>query len=316
MADIQLRLGDDVLVLQGAMGTAFESDGFGACTETCYPFLNLTEPETVEDLHRRYLVAGADCAVTNTFMATSSRLAPFGLVAHTDQINAAGVRIARGVGFQHVLAAVGPCGVEVEPGSGVAALDARDAAGDEARASGEPPVGYAAAREQYAEQVAALASEGPDGLLLETFGDLDDALAATDAARACCDLPVLVCMSFADGPDGREFSLDPALAARALVRAGAAAVGCNCMDVQGTLRAVQLMAAAVEVPLIARPHAGLPTRAPDGTHAWPLGAREFADVASQLVAAGASVVGPCCGSTPACVGAMFAAVGGMRAPRR
>ena len=203
MADIELRLGSDVLVVQGAMGTMFEAAGFGGPGETCYPFLNLTEPETVEELHRRYLAAGADCAVTNTFLATSSRLAPYGLLAYAEQINREGVRLARGVGFQHVLAAVGPCGVEVEPGSGLAALAASEAPDGAVYPPEACAPGYGAAVEQYAEQIAALACEGPDAVLLETFTDLDDILAAVDAARRVCDLPVMACLSFVHGPGGR-----------------------------------------------------------------------------------------------------------------
>lgn len=312
MADIELRLGSDVLVVQGAMGTMFEAAGFGGPGETCYPFLNLTEPETVEELHRRYLAAGADCAVTNTFLATSSRLAPYGLLAYAEQINREGVRLARGVGFQHVLAAVGPCGVEVEPGSGLAALAASEAPDGAAYPPEACAPGYGAAVEQYAEQIAALACEGPDAVLLETFTDLDDALAAVDAARRVCDLPVMACLSFVRGPEGGALSPDPAEAARALVRAGAAAVGCNCTDVDDAVAAVEAMRSAVDAAIVARPSAGQPVRQPDGSLSWPVGPDEFADAAVRLVRAGARVVGSCCGSTPACTGAIYAAVGGLQ----
>lgn len=299
MADIELRLGKDVLTVQGAMGTMLEAQGFGPAGETCYPFLNLEEPETVEQLHRAYLAAGADCAVTNTFLATSSRLARFGLEGCAAQINEAGVRIARGVGFQHVLASVGPCGVEVERGSGRAALAGAPV--------GPAEAGYGAALEQYAEQVAALASAGPDAILLETFTSLDDALAALDAARRSCGLPVIACMAFAGRPGE-----GPAEAARALAEAGAAAVGCNCMGVAETLAAVAAMRAAADVPIVARPSAGTPVRAASGRLVWPVGPDGFYDAATRLLAAGASVIGSCCGSTPACTGAVFAAVGGAR----
>ncbi len=307
MADIELRLGNDVLVVQGALGTMFEAQGFGSWDETCYPFLNLTEPETVEDLHRRYLAAGADCAVTNTFMATSSRLAPFGLLPYTEEINRAGVRLARGVGFQHVLAAMGPCGVEVEPGGGSAALASQDAP-DGSLPDQVCTPGYGAAVELYAEQAAALACEAPDAILLETFTDLDDALAAIEGVRRACDLPVLACMSFVPGGP------DPAEAARALVRAGAAAVGCNCMGVDETVAAVEAMRPAVDVALVARPSAGIPAVEPDGTVRHPLGPDGFAEAAVRLVRAGANIVGSCCGSTPACTGAVYAAVGGVGLP--
>lgn len=109
MADIDLRMETQVIVVQGAMGTMLLGMGF----EGCLPFLNLTEPETVEDLHRRYREAGADCAVTNTFLATPDRLAAYGLEAQAEQINRVGVRLARRAGFPHVLGSIGPCAIQV-----------------------------------------------------------------------------------------------------------------------------------------------------------------------------------------------------------
>lgn len=302
MADIQLRLGSDVLVVQGAMGTVLEAEGFGPAGETCYPFLSLTEPETVEDLHRRYLDAGADCALTNTFLATSSRLATFGLEGQAEQINRMGVRLARGLGFQHVLAAMGPCGIEAETG---------DEGGDAVA------VRRAAAVENYAEQAAYLALEGPDALLLETFTELDDALAALEGVRRSCDVPVIACLSFGTGEDGALATCDgvaPAEAARALQDAGAVAVGCNCMAIDDTVAAVEQMAAGCTAPLVALPSAGIPVKGADGAPVWPAGPDDFAAASVRLLRAGARVIGSCCGSTPACTGAIYATVGGVQFP--
>lgn len=307
MPGITERLGAEVLVVQGAVGTYLQDRGF----EGCMPALNLEEPEAVEDLHRLYRLAGADCALTNTFLATSSQLAREGLSAHTQQINVAGVRLAQAAEFPHVLAAMGPCGVAVEPGSGLAALRARDQAaekGDVADAEGPAP-GYACAREQYLEQAAALASAGPDAVLLQTFTDLDDALAAMDAVRQACDLPVLACMAFV-GPDAP----DPADCARALELAGAVAVGCNCMDFDATVAALEAMCASCSLPLVALPSAGTPHQVA-GRTVWPAGPDDFADASVRLLRAGARVIGSCCGSTPACTGAVYAAVGGLEFPR-
>ena len=296
MPNIELRLGNDVLVIQGAMETMLESQGF----EGCLPFLNLTEPESVEELHRRYRAAGADCAVTNTLYATSSRLAEHGLAAHADAINAEGVRIARSVGFPHVLAAMGPAGVEVEPGSGLAALRAQDPQVSEAVLAQPVAPGYAVAVEQYAEQAAALASACPDAIYLEGFTNLDDALAAVDGARRATDLPVIACMSSAP---------DFAQAAGALAQAGAAAIGCTRADLPATLAALAHMRAATVLPLVACPTApdkpGLTQTAT---------AQAFADASVELLRAGARLIGSSCGSNPACTGAIFATVGGLVFP--
>lgn len=326
MANIELRLGKDVLVVQGPMGTQLMAQGLDG--DFPLPSLNITEPEIVEDLHKLYRAAGADCAVTNTFMATSSQLAKSGLASSTALINRQGVQLAREAGFPHVLASVGPCGVAVERGSGEAMLAAREAAQNDEptateRADGqgapavapEWPDGYAVAVEQYAEQMAALASEAPDALLLETFTSIDDALAAVEAARRTCDLPILVCMSFVDAEDApSDEQLSPAEAAKLLARAGVAAVGCNCMGIDETLTAIEQMRAACDLPLIARPSAGAPHTLPNGSLRWPCGPDDFSAGALRLLRAGATVLGSCCGATASCTGAIYATVGGVEFP--
>jgi methionine synthase I (cobalamin-dependent) len=307
VADIQLHMQTNVLVMQGAMGTTLQQMGF----EGCLPELNLLEPETVEDLHARYRGAGADVGIANTFCATSANLAPQGFSAYVDQINVRGVELARSAGFAHVLGSVGPCGVVAEEGSGRAALAARGATVPAACTASGPAPRYQAAVELYAEQAAALASAGPDGILVETFTDVDDALAAVEGARRATDLPVIVTLSLVGEDLGRAAEY-----ARLLEDAGAAAVGTNCMDVESTLRATRAVAAVSRVPVVARPSAGTPRTAPDGSPVWPLGAAAFADVAVELLRAGARVVGSCCGSTPACTGALFGAVGGLELPER
>lgn len=304
MADIELRIEKQVVVVQGAMGTMLTEMGF----DGCLPFLNLTEPETVEDLHRRYREAGADCAVTNTFLATTHRLAEYGLAEHADQINAIGVRLARRAGFAHVLGAIGPCGIEVETGSGLAALKG-SSADDALVASGEAP-GYAAAVEQYAAAAAALAQGKPDGLLIESFVDLDDALAAIEGARRSTSLPLFVNMVFATDAAADDI----AQVARTLQEAGAFSVGCNCMDPDASVRAIEAMRPAVRGPLMARPSAGVPVENTNGQLVWPVGPEGFSEAAVRLLRAGAGVIGSCCGSTPACTGAIYATVGGLEIP--
>ncbi len=305
MADIEVRMDSQVVVVQGAMGTMLLSMGF----EDCLPFLNLTEPETVEDLHRRYRVAGADCAVTNTFLATADRLEEHGLAAHMAKINEVGVRLARRAGFPHVLGSIGPCCIEAEEGAGMAALKAQHMNAKDALTAEGPAPRYAAAVEQYAAQAAALGSASPDAVLVEGFVRLDDALAAVEGARRATDLPVIATMAFAG--DG---GTDPAAAARALVEMGACAVGCGCMDVDATLTCLTDMRRAVPVPLVARPNAGVPTDGAEGVPVWPLGPDDFARAAVEELKAGATVLGSCCGSTPACTGAIYAAVGGLELP--
>lgn len=280
MADIAMRLGSDVLVVQGPMGTQLMARGFDA--ETPLDLLNLTEPEEVAELHVRYRAGGADCGLTNTFGASRARLAAHGLERLVRDINLEGARLARDAGFTHLLGCIGPCGEQ----------DARRAADD------------------YAEQAGYLAEGGVEAFLLETFVSLDDAVAAVEAVRRAVGLPVLACMAFAPG------GVDPAEAAGLLEKAGAAAVGCNCMPIQRTVETVALMRASCALPIVALPSAGAGATGDDGAPTRPDGPDEFARAGIDLLRAGARVVGSCCGSTPACTGALFATVGGVVFPEQ
>lgn len=281
MPDIDVRLGRDVLVIDGAMGTMLQRAGVPS--EQCNEQLNLIEPDIVLDIHRNYVLAGADCVSTNTFGGTRVKLAEYGLAGDMEEINRAGVRIARASGAQHVLADVGPTGLVLEP------------------------VGTARFDEVYREfydQVVALASAGPDAIIIETMTDIAEARCAVLAARAACDLPVLVSVSF--GLAGRMdlSGTDPETAAVVLEAAGASAVGMNCgLGPEQMLPLVERMAAATTLPIIVQPNAGLP-RMVDGRTVYPGTDVEMAGYAARFVDAGASLVGSCCGSTPAFTGAI------------
>ncbi len=281
MPDIARRLGVEVLVVDGAMGTMLQRAGIPP--EQCNEQLNLTAPDVVEQIHRDYVTAGADCVTTNTFGGTRPKLAEYGLADMVGAFNAAAVRIARNSGALHVLADVGPTGLVMEP-LGSATFD--------------EVYGF------FAEQVAALASAGPDAILIETMTDIAEARCAVLATREACELPVMVTVSF--GPSGRmELSgTDPATAAVILQAAGASAVGMNCgLGPEQMLPLVEQMASATSLPIIVQPNAGLP-RLLDGVTVFPGTPDELGEYAARFVDAGASVVGSCCGSTPAFTGAI------------
>ncbi|MBR2834162.1 MAG: homocysteine S-methyltransferase family protein [Coriobacteriales bacterium] len=324
MADIQLRLGADVLVLQGPMGTEFMKQGFEADAQMPFSTLNITEPETVLELHQRYHAAGADCGITNTFMATSPRLTESGFLGDVAYINIEGVRLAREAGFTHILGSIGPCGIEVEAGSGIAAVKALDASAlseDEALLAAGWPANFGAAVESYSEAAAALASANVDAILLETFTCIDDAIAAIIAAKRTCDAPVIACMSFtADQLDAETPSqiqdepqvLTPAKAARLLEAAGATTVGCNCMPIDLCVKAIAQMRSACDLPLAVIPNAGEPSYDKEGNLVWPSSPDDFARASLDLLRAGATLIGACCGADPACISAIYAVVGGVQ----
>lgn len=286
MPDIRMRLGRDVLVIEGAMGTMLHRAGMrsGECPE----LLNITAPEMVGQVHKFYALAGADCCVTNTFGGTAPKLAEYGMADRVSEFNRAGVQIAKRDGAVHVLADVGPTGMVMEP-LGSATFDDVFSA--------------------FAEQVTALAAEGPDAILIETMTDIAEARCAVLAARSVCDLPVFVTCTF--GLSGRMdlSGTDPETAAVVLEAAGADAVGMNCgLGPEQMLPLLKRMASATTLPLIVQPNAGLPTLDRDNNTVFPGTPEEMGVAAAAFREIGAAMVGSCCGSTPVYTGLIVEAV--------
>jgi 5-methyltetrahydrofolate--homocysteine methyltransferase len=165
----------------------------------------------------------------------------------------------------------------------------------------------------YREQIEALAQEGPDAILIETFGDLQDARAALLAAKECANIPVAVTMTF--GQDGRTnlSGTPPEVAALVLSRLGADIVGANCG--LGPSELAPIIARMLEysnVPVMGQPNAGVPQLV-DGETVYPGSPELSAERAREMVAAGVRIVGSCCGSTPAYTAAIAAAVSHLEA---
>ncbi|MDO9108043.1 MAG: homocysteine S-methyltransferase family protein [Coriobacteriia bacterium] len=282
MPDIKLRLGREVLVIDGALGTMIQR--YEVPEEQCKDQLNLTAPEMIEQIARDYVTVGAECITTNTFGSSRVKLSEYGVQDQLVEINRAGVEIARRAGAQHVLGDIGPTGLVLQP-LGEARFDDLF--------------------EIFAEQAAALASASPDALVIETMTDIAEARCALLAAKSVCDLPVFVTCTF--GINGRMdlSGTDPATAAVILEAAGADAVGMNCgLGPEQMLPLVQAMAAATSLPIIVQPNAGLPQLV-DGETVFPGTPDEMGSHAALFVDAGASMVGSCCGSSPAFTGAIM-----------
>ncbi|MRS12742.1 MAG: hypothetical protein EG823_06690 [Actinobacteria bacterium] len=287
MPDITLRLGREILVLDGAMGTMLQRHGLPEGQSLVQ--LNVTAPELVEEVHRLYTLAGADCATTNTFGGTRLKLDAYGLGDQVADLNRAAVRIARASGAKHVLGEIGPSGHVLEPLGSAAFDELFDA---------------------FAEQAAALASEHPDAIQIATMTDIAEARCAVLAARSVTDLPVFVTCTF--GLSGRTdlSGTDPEAAAVILEAAGASAVGLNCgLGPEQMLPLVEKMARATSLPIIVRPNAGLP-KLVDGRTVFPGTALEMGEYAARFVEAGATLIGSCCGSTPEFTGSIADFVAG------
>jgi 5-methyltetrahydrofolate--homocysteine methyltransferase len=277
MPDLKLRLAQPgILVADGAMGTMLQSLGLppGRAPERW----NLENPQAVQQVQQRYIDAGAQVILTNTFGGSRLRLQREGLEGQVRAVNLAAARLARAAAgpSAFVLGDLGPTGQFLKPLG---------------------PLSLAEAQAAFAEQAAALAEGGVDGLVIETFSDLNEAKAAIAGAQPT-GLPILVTMSF-DTHGRTMMGVKPAAAAQALWALGVAAVGANCgRTLSETLTAIQAMRQAVpEAVLMAKPNAGLPHAAEAGA-VYDVTPQVLAEYALQFAAQGVKVLGACCGSTP------------------
>jgi homocysteine S-methyltransferase len=285
----RLNAGGPVL-FDGAMGTQLYARGIPY--ERCFDELNLLQPDLVQAVHREYIAAGAEAIETNTFAANRVRLAAYGLESKVRDINFRGVKIAR----------------EAREVSGESVFLAGSVS-----SVGQPlaPVGTITPDEVrgiFVEQMEALLEAGVDLLVLETFSNLAELREAVHAARSVSvDLPLVIEVSVAE--DGTTLTgATPEEVVQALEALPVDAVGVNCgVGPQSALDAIARMAARTQRPLVAMPNAGHPTTQ-GGRQMYVSTPEYFADYARRFASAGVSIVGGCCGTTPAHIAAMRAAL--------
>ncbi|HKJ05782.1 MAG TPA: homocysteine S-methyltransferase family protein [Geopsychrobacteraceae bacterium] len=289
MSNFRKALQEQILILDGAMGTMLQERGLqpGASPEA----MNLDAPEVVEAVHREYVEAGADIIVANSFGGSRTKLAHYGLQDQVQRINGAAVEIARRAAGPEtfVAASIGPTGRFLEP--------IGDAGFDEIVAI-------------FAEQVQAFVAAGADLISFETFLDIRELRAAVIAAKECTDLPLLAMMTFDDG--GRSvLGTPPDAAAVTLDGLGVDVVGSNCgLGIEGLYSILEQMREVTSLPLIAQANAGLPALV-DGETIFPGTPEEMTAYHQRLAALGVRVIGGCCGTTPAHVRAMKDALTGL-----
>jgi len=298
-ADFIEALASGVLICDGAMGTQLYERGvpYGRCLD----ILNIENPNLVLGVHLDYASAGADILETNTYGANRAKLAVFGYEDRVAEINMAGARLARRAAEEHAAAgpdgarrrlfvagAIGPLGVPLAP---YGTLTPEEAS------------------KYFEEQAKALVDGGVDLIIIETFSDVKEAKAAIEGVKRATGLPVIVQMTFmGDGltPSG----VSPSSAARELLPLNPDVMGVNCgsgpYDVLSAARRLR-EACGDGVPLSVQPNAGV-SRFLDGRVVCSSSPEYFASFAGDFIAAGARVVGGCCGTTPSHIRALARAI--------
>jgi 5-methyltetrahydrofolate--homocysteine methyltransferase len=277
----------EVLIADGATGTMLQDAGIprGMPGEAWI----LERPEEIMALHQAYLEAGSQLILTSTFGGTCARLRAAGLDAQVLEINQRAAELARRVAGddRYVGGDIGPSG-EMMPPLG--------------------PLTYEAAVEMFSEQAKALAAGGVDCIYIETMSDLNEARAAVEGAMQACDLPVFCTFSF-DTHGHTSMGISPTQAARAVAEMGVSAVGANCGHApEEVLEFLPLIReAAPDAYLVAKPNAGIP-RMVKRQAVYDADPARMAGLARQYAELGASIVGACCGSSPAHIAAMAEAV--------
>ncbi|HOX04860.1 MAG TPA: homocysteine S-methyltransferase family protein [Planctomycetota bacterium] len=298
MIDLKKLLKDRrVLVSDGAWGTELAKRGLGAGEVP--ERWNVERPDEVRGVAASYVAAGSDIILTNSFGGTSIKLARSGLAGRAGEFNLAAAELSKkaAAGKALVFASVGSCGEILEPYG--------ELTPEKAQAS-------------FAEQVRWLAEGGADGIVIETLADLGEARIALSAAKESCRLPVVVSMTFEKGPGGiaTMMGVRPEQAAAELTAAGADMVGANCgAGIEQMIEVTRALRAATKLPLWIKPNAGKPELV-GGRTVYRETPAEFAARAAELVAAGAAVVGGCCGTTPEHIRLMVEAVARLRAAKR
>ncbi len=282
--DLRSAWKNNVLVGDGAMGTFLYQKGFPVGIS--YEELNLTSPEVIEDVHRSYIGAGAVLLESNTYSANYDKLSKFGLEAKVGDINRAGVRIARRAAGDsgYVVGAVGSI-----------------------RAGKRANLSSTELKRFYAEQFSALLEEQPDGILLETFYDVEELHLALRSVRKLSDLPV-ICQLAVDETARTLDGLTLPEAFHILEQDGADIIGFNCRTgPNGIKRALKSLQGNLRLPASVYPNAGIADYV-DGQYRYGASPEYFGQMAPVFADMGARIIGGCCGTTPQHIAEISAAL--------
>lgn len=277
---------NQIIYLDGATGSNLVKAGMpsGVCPEKWI----LEHPDVMLQLQKEYVAAGTDILYSPTFTANRIKLQEYHLEDQMDEMIQKLVGISRQAADSverkvYVAGDLTMTGEQLKP-LGTMELETLITV--------------------YKEQIIALEKAGVDLLVVETMMSLAEARAALIAAKEVCELPVMVTMTFES--DGRTlFGTDAKTAAIVLESLGACAIGANCSTGPAKMQSIiRDMASVTNIPIIAKPNAGLPALDEQGNTVYNMKSAEFAEEMKVLVDAGARVLGGCCGTSPTYIKAL------------
>ncbi len=283
------------IYLDGATGSNLLKRGMpaGVCPEEWI----LEHRDVLLGLQKEFIEAGSRIIYAPTFSANAVKLKEYGLEDKIGWMNRELVAISREAAGDGCLVA----GDLTMTGEQLAPIGTMD---------------FEELVEIYKEQIGYLVEAGVDLLVVETMMSLQESRAALIAAKECCDLPVMVTMTFE--ADGRTlYGTDAKTAAVVLESLGACAIGANCSTGPDKMaELIRAMAEVASISVIAKPNAGLPFLDKDGNTTYDMDSGTFAEGMALLVEAGASILGGCCGTTPEYIKRTYARTKGMKLARR
>ncbi len=269
-----------VLVSDGAWGTFLAQKGMQA--GECPELWNIERRDEVLDIARSYIEAGSDMVCTNSFGGSCIKLEHFGMAERAAELNEAAAAISREAAGadKHVFASIGPTGKILMMG---------DVTEDEMY-------------DAFKEQAVALEKGGADACCIETMAAIDEATIAIRAAKENTSLETICTFTYdkvGEGEYRTMMGVSPTDMAAAILDAGAEIIGANCGHGGEQMIGIveELRAAAPETPIMVQANAGLPVQTERGV-TFPETPQITAGWVPHLLAAGANIVGGCCGTTP------------------
>lgn len=277
------------IIFDGAMGTMLMEAGQASAKSPV--LLNAEAPSLVTAIYKRYYEAGADVVIANTFGGNPLKLAADGVEQQMEQLNRQGVMLARRAcpDGKFVAGDVGPCGKMLSPLGDISAEDME---------------------KNFFMQAGVLIDSGVDLITIETMYSLEEALLAVKGVRRAGAIPLLASMTFTQTKNGFFTMMGESVTqcTASLEKAGADMLGANCtLNSRGFIKLTAELRASTRKPILIQPNAGQPVTRKGVTY-YEQSPSEFAADAVKIKAAGADMLGGCCGTTPEFIQALKAEV--------